>query len=201
MIGDEGQYEELGRVYGEMSDAELVGLGQEMTDLTDIAQEVLKSEISRRGLSLTAKRVAKPVTRTDVDDRDESELWAFAAMAPATCVFEFEEDGAASAARAALSEEGVESVAVPERVTGFDLHGPRVVVAPEDAERAAMIVAQPGVESLINEAPTTIEEFHEPACPACGADESVLESVEPANRWRCDACGKEWVEDETLSKA
>jgi rubrerythrin len=164
-----------------------------------VAQEVLKSEISRRGLSIAPKPT--PAATIVLDEREAAELWKYAALACPECVFEFDEENAASAAHMALAEAGIESVAVPHQETKFDLRGPRVVVAPEDAERAASILAQPTVERLKGDAEAMMaEEFHEPACPACGAEESVLESVEPANLWRCDVCGEVWMEDENLSK-
>lgn len=201
MIGDAEQYEQLVRLYGEFGDAELLALGRKMTDLTDVAQEVLKGEISRRGLSVAPEPAARVAT-TEPDEREAEDLWKYAAMAPPECVFEFERSDVAAAARTALAEAGIESVAVPREETKFDVHGPRMVVPPEDADRAALLLAQPTTERLKGDAEAMMaEEFHEPACPACGAEESVLESVEPANQWRCDVCGEVWVEDEGVSKA
>ena len=37
-------------------------------------------------------------------------------------------------------------------------------------------------------------EFEAPKCPKCGAEDPVLESVEPTNTWLCEACGKRWTE-------
>jgi hypothetical protein len=200
MIGDAAQHEQLARLYGEFGDEELLALGRKITDLTDVAQEVLKREISRRGLSISPETVT--AATTVLDEREAAELWKYAGLAPPECVFEFGEGDVASAARMTLAEAGIESVAVPHQEAKYELRGPRLVVAPEDAERAAFILAQPTVEKLKGDAEAMMaEEFHEPVCPACGAEESVLESVEPANRWRCDACGEVWMEDESFPKA
>ena len=52
MIGDAAQYQELVTLYGSYGDEELIGLGRGMADLTEIAQEALKGELSRRGLKI-----------------------------------------------------------------------------------------------------------------------------------------------------
>ena len=50
MIGDAAQYQELLTLYGSYSDDELIGLGRGMADLTEMAQDVLRDELKRRGL-------------------------------------------------------------------------------------------------------------------------------------------------------
>lgn len=76
----------------------------------------------------------------------------------------------------------------------FDLHGPKVVVAPDDLEEAQAILAR-GISPELREefgAATAEEEFQEPECPHCGSKEVVLESVEPTNQWLCEACEVRW---------
>jgi rubredoxin len=67
----------------------------------------------------------------------------------------------------------------------------RLVVAPEDALTAGLIFAQPlqqDSDNLVDEDPV----FIEPVCPQCGAVDPLLESVEPTNQWRCEACEHVW---------
>jgi hypothetical protein len=40
----------------------------------------------------------------------------------------------------------------------------------------------------------TPPEFEPPRCPQCGAEDPVLEGVDPFNTWLCEACGKQWTE-------
>ena len=42
MIGDAEQYSELARLYADYGDEELIALGRQAGDLTEIAQEALK---------------------------------------------------------------------------------------------------------------------------------------------------------------
>lgn len=194
MIGDAAQYQELMTLYASYSDGELVALARGMSDLTEMAQEALRGEISRRGLKVSApeRSEARVLSEDDLAD-----LRAFAALAPAECVFEYEDRQGASAASLALREAGIESVVLQQDGSRMDVRGPRVVVAPEDAEEAAMVLSQPLAERFRREVEESVpEEFAVPKCPKCGSQETLLEAVVPANLWRCDDCGHDWLEDD-----
>jgi hypothetical protein len=193
MIGDAEQYQELVALYGTYGDEELKVLGRDMSDLTATAQEVLQGEIRRRGLKITPAGV--PVEDRVLTDEDLLDMRAYAELAPAECIFGFEDERAASAAYYALTGEGIEAIVVSAESRRFDDRGPRVVVTPKDAERAAAILSQPSTDELRAEKEEAPAEFDLPCCPACGGEETLLESVDPVNQWRCDDCGKVWVED------
>jgi hypothetical protein len=163
-----------------------------MADLTEMAQEALTSELKRRGLKIAP--AGEPAAPRVLTEEDLLDMRAYATMAPPECIFEYGEERAASAAYYALVSQGIEGIVVSASETKFDNHGPRVVVTPKDAERAATILSQPVADEL----PASAEEpaeFDLPRCPACGSEETLLESVDPANQWRCDDCGKVWLED------
>ena len=66
--------EMLGRLqqqYREMSDGELLGLAASAGDLTDMAQEVLRGEMTHRNLKLEAAEEAEPVRRWGYEARAE----------------------------------------------------------------------------------------------------------------------------------
>jgi hypothetical protein len=195
MIGDAAQYQELMTLYASYSDGELMTLARGMSDLTEMAQEALRGEISRRGLKVSAgpeRSEARVLSEDDLAD-----LRAFAALAPAECVFEYEDGQGASAASLALREAGIESVVLQQD----GVRGPRVVVAPEDAAEAAMLLSQPLAEKFRREVEESVpEEFAVPKCPKCGSEETLLEAVEPANLWRCDDCGHDWLEEDVPSE-
>ena len=196
MIGDAAQYQELMTLYSSYGDDELVELGRGMADLTEMAQEVLKGELTRRGLKIAP--AGQPVETRVLTDEDLRDMRAYAELAPAECIFDFEDERAASAAYYALTGEGIEAIVVSPSGAKFDNHGPRVVVTPKDAERAAAILSQPSADELKAETEETPGEFALPRCPACGGEETLLESVDPVNQWRCDDCGHTWLE-ETVS--
>jgi rubrerythrin len=193
MIGDAEQYRELATLYGSYSDEELVGLGRGMADLTEMAQEALKGELARRGLKIAP--AAAPVETRILTDEDLSDMRAYAATAPAECIFDFEDERTVQAAYYALVREGIDAIVVSGDRGGTDKRGPRVVVTPKDAERAAEILLQPSTEELKAETEEAFEGFELPHCPACGGVETLLESVDPVNQWRCDDCGHTWLEE------
>jgi hypothetical protein len=196
MIGDAAQYQELVALYGSYGDDELVGLGRGMADLTQMAQEALKGELTRRGLKVAP--AGGPVEARVLSEEDLADMRTYAQAAPAECIFDFEDERAASAAYYALTGEGIEAIVVSAGSSKFENRGPRVVVTPKDAERAAAILSQPSADELKAETEETPEEFALPRCPKCGGEETLLDSVDPVNEWRCDDCGHTWLE-ETVS--
>jgi hypothetical protein len=197
MIGDAAQYQELVTLYSSYGDHELIELGRGMGDLTEIAQEALKGELTRRGL-----KIAPVVERAEARVLTDEDLWdmrAYAASAPEECIFDFESERAASAAYYALTKEGIDAIVVSPSGAKFDNRGPRVVVTPKDAARAAAILSQPSTEELRAETEEAFEGFALPYCPACGGAETLLESVDPVNQWRCDHCGHTWLEQSVSS--
>ncbi|NYF49709.1 hypothetical protein [Tunturiibacter gelidoferens] len=198
MIGDAAQYQELVKLYAAYGDDELLGLARGMSDLTDMAQEALRGEMSRRGLK--ASSAPERSEQRVLSDDDLADLRAFAALAPAECIFEYKDGRGAVAASLALREAGIESIVLQRDGSRIDVQGPRVVVAPENAEDAAILLSQPLAERFKAEVDESASgEFTLPACPICGSHETLLEAVEPANRWRCDDCDHDWLEGEASS--
>lgn len=196
MIGDAEQYQELVTLYGSYGDHELVALGRGMADLTEMAQEALKGELSRRGLKIAA--MAEPAESRVLSEDDLADLRSYAESAPAECIFDFENERAVTAAYYSLTAEGIEAIVVSGGPRP-DKRGPRVVVTQKDAERAAAILAQPSEEELKAETEEAFAEFALPKCPACGRAETLLESVDPVNQWRCDNCDHTWSEESVSS--
>jgi hypothetical protein len=192
MIGDADQYQELTALYDSYGDGELVELGRGMADLTEMAQEVLKGELKRRGLTIAP--AAEPVEARVLRDEDLSDMRSYAAVAPAECTFEFEDDRGASAAYYALTVADIEAIVLSAQSTRGEVRGPRVVVTPKDAERAAAILSRP-LKGELRPVADEAAEFALPRCPACGGEETLLESADPVNLWRCDDCGEVWLED------
>jgi hypothetical protein len=197
MIGDAAQYQELVTLYGSFGDEELLGLGRGMADLTEMAQEALKGELARRGLKIAP--VAAPVETRVLTDEDLSDMRAYAATAPAECIFDFADERAVQAAYYALVRDGIDAIVLSADGGGSDKRGPRVVVTPKDAARAAEVLSQPSAEELKAETEEAFDGFELPNCPACGGSETLLESVDPVNQWRCDDCGHTWLEESVSS--
>ena len=197
MIGDAAQYQELVTLYGGYGDDELVELARGMADLTEMAQEALKSELTRRGLKIAP--AAEPAEARVLSEDDLEDMRTYAESAPAECIFDFENERAVTAAYHALTGAGIEAIVVSGGARP-DRRGPRVVVTPKDAARAAAILAQPSAEELKAETEEAFAGFDLPKCPACGGAETLLESVDPVNQWACDNCGHTWLEESVSSE-
>ncbi|MCU1253354.1 MAG: hypothetical protein JWQ49_6383 [Edaphobacter sp.] len=196
MIGDAPQYQELVTLYGSYGDDELIELGRGIADLTVVAQEALKGELTRRGLKI--EPAGEPVEARVRSEEELSEMRTYAATAPVECIFDFQDARAVTAAYYALTGEGVEAIVVSGGARP-DRQGPRVVVTPKDAERAAAILSRPSAEELEAVREEAFEGFDLPKCPACGEAETLLESVDPVNQWRCEGCGHTWLEESVSS--
>lgn len=199
MIGEADKYRELVERYRQYGDVELLELAASKDDLTEAAQEVLKGEMSARNLSLPkaapAKRREIGVAEANSDEGESVSLREFAALAPDECVWEFADEEDARAASRALDASQIDSVVLQSGagVRYGDTRPPRLVVRPEDVERAGMILSQP-IAAEFRDKSAEVDTYVEPVCPACGAAEPLLESVDPVNEWSCEACGHTWVD-------
>ena len=196
MIGDQAQYRDLVTLYGTYGDEELIELSRGMDDLTAMAQEVLKGELTRRRIPIPSPKDAKlPNNANDSD----SEIDRFADLAPEDCTWEFSEAEDALAASEALRAAGIENSVILPRSDTLDMRPPRIAVSPEDVEKTEAILSKPIPEEF-RTLVRTRGEFVVPSCKKCGAADPVLESIEPANEWRCEVCGYTWT-DEIVSSA
>jgi hypothetical protein len=183
VTGDTQQYNDLTQLYGSLGDEELQNLAVTFNDLTDPAQKALKAEFARRSLTLPSPTASQSET---LQNGADSPLQGFAANAPEDCTFEFTELEEAYIAQSVLRSAGIESVVPTSELGAIDT--PRLVVAPADAHTAELILSRPThTGSGDDEAG-----FVEPVCPQCGAPDPLLESVEPTNQWRCEACNHLW---------
>lgn len=191
MIGDAAQYQELAKLYGSFGDEELVALAARSDDLTEMAREVLQGEMTRRGLRVTTKGL--PAVAEAPDLRGLS-MERYAELAPEDCVWEFEGAEDALAAAEMLRAEGIECSAIVPSGQSLDRRGPRVAVWPEDVVRVEELLSRP-IPDEFRVLVRTRDEFVPPACRRCGAEDPLLEAIEPANQWKCEECGHRWSDD------
>jgi hypothetical protein len=88
-------------------------------------------------------------------------------------------DGAGSSSRYAMSA----------------LDYPRVLVAADQLDQARAIAEKPIPQEIIEDSKIEVPEYVVPKCPKCGAEDPILESVEPSNTWRCEQCDAQWTEN------
>jgi len=219
MQNDPGnEWQRLTALYHEKSDEELLELAEDFGNLTETAQQVLRDELRKRGLTLphTAPKADEPKSRREADRRAAFGGWS-RAIAEHNSAADADDDNEeppveytwktllrtcdtreeAWQISEVLKRAGIESwIEAPEQGS-LDLTGPRVIVAADELEEARAIAARPIPQEIIDQSKVRVEDFVAPACPKCGAGDPLLESVEPTNTWLCEQCGASWSEPES----
>ncbi|HZB88069.1 MAG TPA: hypothetical protein VE291_05385 [Terracidiphilus sp.] len=201
----------LTEVYRAKWDEELRVLAEEFDDLTEMAQQVLREELQRRGLGKPGALVGErePARGTagvrssdddqlttdgkpDEDDPDDGLPYELTWKTP-LCDCESREEAWQRAEM--LKRAGIESWIDAPDAYALDLSGPRVMVAADQLEQARAIAAQPVPQDIIDQSKVEMappEPFALPNCPGCGAADPLLAGIEPVNQWQCEVCGREW---------
>lgn len=208
----------LTQLYREMGDGELEELDAGITDLTEVAQQVLRDELRKRGLD----KPSKPNNESDASKRFGISPWNRNGDSPEdgdateesdlpveytwkTLLCECEDREEAWQIQLALKNAGIESwIEGPGYRIGYGLNNPRIVVAADQLEQAREIISKPISQDVVEQSKMDIPDYEPPVCPSCGADEPILESAEPVNSWKCESCGRQWtdpVEDAQESSA
>lgn len=201
-------WQSLTKLYGEMSDGELLELDAQLGDLTEMAQQVLRDEMKKRGLSRPrpagnapnlSEEAMAPQWGSNPDwpiaggEEDESDLpheytWK-------TLLCECNDLDEATPIRLALRKAGIESwIEGPNYRISMDMLDPRILVAADQLEQAREIISRPIPQAIVAESKIEVPEFEFPVCPKCGAEDPVLESADPVNSWLCEECGKQWTD-------
>ena len=209
------EWRRLSEHYAQMYDGELVRLAGRYSDLTNVAKEVLRVEMGKRGLGDPEKpaEVQPDSGRlrfergVELDGRAESGDDA-EAEAPTheytwkTELCECENYEQSWQIAKVLERAGIDCWSrnpTTRFATGaLDLRNIRIMVAADQLEEARKILAQPIPQDIIDEWQVEVPEYAIPKCPSCGDPDPTLLEDEQANRWSCEVCGKEWAELEKL---
>ncbi|MGB7263904.1 MAG: hypothetical protein WBC92_00215 [Terracidiphilus sp.] len=218
------EWQRLTGHYRQMSDEELLELGSDFSSLTETAQQVLRSEMKGRGLGDPAAPEATPplyvrperaIARIEPEPGPENSafplggLGVMPRLVPNAPETENEGDGPheytwktalsdcdsneeAQELSRALKRAGLDSWI--QQPMEFGRQYARVLVAADQLDQARVIAAQSLPQGTVEDEKEEVPEFTAPKCPACGAEDPVLEAVDPANTWRCEQCGREWTE-------
>jgi hypothetical protein len=193
-----------------MSDGELLELGESRGDLTEMAQQVLRDEMRRRGLDDAKPADAPTLTGHPAVVHWESPRYRDMAREASdetdvpgeftwkTLLCECDTSQEAWQVGETLRRAGIESWVTGSR-SAWDVSGPRVQVAADQLEQAQAVLASPIPQEVIEESQIKLPEFELPGCPMCGASDPLLEGVDPVNAWRCETCGAEWTDSDNAS--
>lgn len=196
------EWQRLTRLYGEMSDEELENLAASFGDLTEFAQPILRDEMRKRGLGEPGAAEPTQFAFAGVGNRgtgssvaDSPQRFEQEEEVPRAYLCECEGADQLNQLREALRRAGVESFveslnAALGRVQEFQTC--RLFVRADQLAFARDVASRPIPQDIIDESRIKVEDFVPPTCPKCGAEDPLLESVEPTNTWRCENCGAQW---------
>jgi hypothetical protein len=205
------EWRRLTELYRQMSDGELLNLARQKSELTDVAQQCLGSEMSVRGLKLhpekseTPPEPPRPLDPAYDEDRELVELCEVWSLPDALQL------------QILLDRAGIPFFIGPEKATGVD------AVTSSFADGLSVQVMRIGLpwasqaltsyEPVNDPRPETPEEVDEIPirCPKCHSEEVIFGrfttdppagagSVPPEFDWTCDSCGHHWSDDGILKE-
>jgi len=201
----------LADVYREMGDVEIERIANEAYQLTDMAREILRTEVSRRRLDVTLQRAPQetsfeppdsPYTQSEYLDEElrlVTARTAFSREEAATIEQALEYAGIAHF----MGTENVDSVSA---VTSLFEDGVAIKVREVDMNRARLALLHMDASGETEHSRTEEDESFASAvrCPRCGSDQPTLQEVvaesssspgQPLYCWTCETCGNEWQDD------
>ena len=193
---------QLAERYRQMSDNELLCLARQNSELTDVAQQTLASEMSRRRLKLGPEELPTPPNPASQPDSSYDEDRKLIEICTVWSLPD------ALQLQTLLDRAGIPFFMGPEKATGVDavtssfVNGVSVQIMNIGLPwaRQAMMNYAPADE----QAPKQQEKLSElpVRCPKCNSAEVVFERLlsEPDHfpqefEWSCDSCGYQWEDD------
>jgi hypothetical protein len=202
------EWRRLSQLYREMSDEELYELDADFAGLTEQAQQILSDEMKTRRLarprpaSIEAK-LSEHTTASACDadaDTPKTEDGAEESVLPReytwkTLLCECNDSDEAWMVREALRQAGIESWSDGQGYRIVEgINYPRILVAADQLEQAREVASRPIPQAIVEQSKLPDEEYMPPACPRCGAEDPLLESVDPVNSWLCESCDYQWTD-------
>jgi len=201
MVDRVEEWQRLQASYSSKTDEELQALADESYELTELAQQALKSEIARRGLPFKLKELPKPPgLNPEPGDLDPSER----ELVVVRQVWDLTE---ARQVKGILDDAGIPSFLGPDNLDNVEafpssssfVNGIDLKVRYVDHQRALYVLSQ----SLPPEPQERSE--YVPVCPKCNSREIVFQSLDEEKdsdsspdakfNWKCEACGHQWKDD------
>ena len=220
-IDPEQERKRLVEFYSGQMDGELGKVAEQAYELTDLAREALRAEMTRRGLSTvlieSAPVTAAPLALPGDPPPDEPPVEALPGgeleMREMVTIRKFRDLPEALFAKGSLESAGIECAMVDDNMVRLDwfisnlLGGVKLQVSQEDAADAEEILSQPIPENFDV---TGIGDYQQPRCPRCQSLDVNFQEVSPAayvsayvnvpipfhrRAWRCHSCNAEWEDD------
>ena len=199
----EKERQRLASLYAGMEDAELQDIASRPESLTDVAREVIRFEIARRGLP--------PLLETRKPGESEH--------LPPVMIRRYQDLPDALLSKSILDSAGIESFLGDENLVRIDwfysnlVGGIKLLVRAQDAEAARKLLAQETPEKFDVDG---VGEYKQPRCPRCQSMDVAFDELNKriayggmlvaslpititSDHWKCHSCGYEWEDDEEPS--
>ncbi len=208
------EWRRLTALYSEMGDIEIRDLVNQINDLTPNAQQILRDELTKRGISekSSAQNFPSPDADSSLihwDGAQDSDLHpdnnnpenVARAYTWKTGLCRCGSIDEAAQRCEMLSRAGIETWVqqAGSRLSIPWIDGPgegyiQINVAADQLDQARTVIHQPIPQDIIDEVKLADESpaYEIPVCPKCKAEDPTLESVEPSNNWLCESCGYTW---------
>lgn len=198
MIDPEQERRRLAAFYAGQLDGELEKVAGEAYELSDLAREVLRSELERRGLSVEfAEQAPVPVKKApepgDPPEEDAAEpdstqqelpmLDGEAGDGEFVTIRKFRDLPEALLAKGSLESAGIECALIDDNMVRLDwlisnlLGGIKLQVKTEDSDVAEEMLRQPIPEHL---EVSGVGEYEQPRCPKCGSLDINFRELNPS---------------------
>ena len=197
----EKERERLARWYAGMEDTELQKIGTRPEALTDVARQVLRSEMSKRGMPALAEK----------SESHEPER-----SGPPVMIRRYQDLPEALLSKSILESAGIESFLGDENLIRIDwfysnlVGGIKLLVRGEDAETASKLLAQDTPDKFQVDG---VGEYQQPRCPRCQSLDVAFDELNKriayggmlfvgipipltSEHWKCHSCGNEWGDDD-----
>jgi len=224
MIDPEQERRRLAKFYSHQMDGELESVAKQAYELTDLARQALRAEMSRRGLAaeLIELPPAPPVSPALPGDPPESGASVEETSSSdgelelrrMQTIRQFRDLPAALLAKGSLESAGIEAVLTDDNVVRLDwfwsnlMGGVKLLVDAENVAAAEDVLTQPIPEHFDV---SGVGEYEQPRCPSCGSLDVTFKELNrpvtyltvwlhvpiPVYRraWRCHSCEVEWEDD------
>jgi hypothetical protein len=198
-IDPERERQRLAESYSRETDEELEQVASRAYELIDIARDVLRAELTKRGLS--AELTEHP-SGSEVEQRKMVTIRRFRDLPEALL------------AKGSLESAGIECELIDDNLVRLDwfwsngVGGVKLQVSPDDADSANEILNQPIPESFDVEG---MGNYEQPRCPKCGSVNITFEELDKPVAyvtayvgvpipwrhplWRCYHCDARWEDD------